>query len=216
MNVFMGQSEAVLEELWNNGIPIDIVITEDKPSNSKVVEFCKKQNIPVYIIKNYKDIKKLLHEYENLEHCFVASFGIILKSDTIKKFKKYIINFHAGDVFKCRGRHPLPASILHNYPEMGITVHLIEDEKIDAGPILYRLLMPIDYDASYKANEKRLSNGLRCLASLVANDIKQDKIVTYRWNVEESIYFKPLERDILKKIIESKRLRDIKHEKSCN
>ena len=173
MNVFMGQSEVVLEELWNNGIPIDIVITEDKPSNSKVVEFCKKQNIPVYIIKNYKDIKKILHKYENLEYCFVASFGIILKSDVIKKFKKYIINFHAGDVFKCRGRHPLPVSILHNYPEMGITVHLIEDEKIDAGPILYRLLMPIDYEASYEFNEKRLLNALRCLTSLVANDIKR-------------------------------------------
>ena len=214
MNVFMGQSEVVLEELWNNGIPIDIVITEDKPSNSKVVEFCKKQNIPVYIIKNYKDIQKILHKYDNLEYCFVASFGIILKSDTIKKFKKYIINFHAGDVFKCRGRHPLPASILHNYPEMGITVHLIEDEKIDAGPILYRLLMPIDYDASYKFNEKRLTNGLRCLASLVANDVKQGNIITYRWDIKQSIYFKPLKKEILKKIIESKRLRDIKNEKS--
>ena len=215
MNVFMGHCEIVLEELCNNKILIDIAIVEDHPLNFKVVKFCKNRGIPFYIIKNSKDIGKVLSKYENLEFCFVAIFGRILKSNVIKKFK-YIINFHPGDVFKFRGRHPLHLAILHNYPEMGITVHLIEDESIDAGPILYRLLMPIDYDASYKFNEKRLLNALRYLAYLVANDIKQGKIISYRWNVEQSTYFKPLEREVLRKIVEAKRLRDIKNKKNDN
>ena len=215
MNVCMGHFEVVLEELWNNEIPISIVIVEDKPVNSKVIEFCEKEGIPVYVIKKYKDIKTILSKYRKVEYCFVASFGKILKNDVIEKCK-YIINFHPGDIFKCRGRHPLPSAILHNHPEMGITVHLIEDEEVDAGPILYRLLIPIDYNSSYRFNEDRLLESLRCLASLVANDIKQGKIVTYKWDVKQSIYFRPLEKEILKSIIESENLKDIKYEEGCN
>ncbi len=215
MNVFMGHFEVVLEELWNNKIPIGIVIVEDKPANSKVIEFCNKEGIPVYVIKKYKDIEKIFSKYRKVEYCFVASFGKILKNDVIEKCE-YIINFHPGDVFKCRGRHPLPSAILHNYPEMGITVHLIEDEEIDAGPILYRLLIPIDYDSSYRFNEARLIESLRCLTSLVAKDIKQGKIVTYKWDVKESVYFKPLKNEILKRIIESENLKEIRYEKGSN
>ena len=142
MNVFMGHFEVVLEELLRNEICIDIAIVEDKPANSKVIEVCKKEGIPIYVIKRYAELEIIFSNYEKIEYCFIASFGKILKKEIIKKCK-YILNFHPGDVFRCRGRHPLPSAILHNYPEMGITVHLIEDERIDAGPILYRLLFPL-------------------------------------------------------------------------
>jgi len=215
MNVFMGHFEVVLEELICKGVRIDTVIVENKPINFKVINIARKHNIAFYIVDKYEEIEKIFSKYEKIDYCFVASFGIILKSKIIKKCN-YIINFHPGDVFICRGRHPLPSAILYNYPEMGITVHLIDDERIDAGPILYRLLMPIDYNSSYKFNEMRLLKALKCLASLVADDIKEKRIVVYKWDPSRSIYFKPLKKEVLQKIINSSRLMEIRGENNNN
>ena len=209
MNIFMGHFDIVLEELILQGITIDEVIVENKSSNHKVIQFCQQRKIPFHIINSYEDLVKNFSKFEKkVDYCFVASFGKILKMDIIDKCN-FIINFHPGDVFTCRGRHPLPSAILHNYAEMGITVHLIKDENIDAGPILYRLLMPIDYNSSYKNNENRLMRALRHITSLVAEDIKNGKIITLNWDVKKSIYFKPLENEILSEIIKANSLKDI-------
>jgi len=209
INIFMGHFDVVLCELLRNRIPIGLAIVEDKPVNLKVVEICQKEGIPVYKIVNYSEIMRICSRYKYIKFCFVASFGKILKKDFIDKCE-YIINFHPGDVLTCRGRHPLPAAVLHGYSEMGITVHSIEDEGVDSGPILYRLLMPIDYNSSYKANEKRLLKALRYLTILVATDINEGRIVYYYWDVKKSIYFKPLKKEILEEIINSKSLKRLK------
>jgi len=67
---------------------------------------------------------------------FAASFGRIFKSNDIAKFK-YLFNLHPGPISLARGRHPLPCAIKFNHQFVGITIHQITNEDIDAGPILF-------------------------------------------------------------------------------
>jgi len=74
---------------------------------------------------------------------FSASFRRIFKAKDIEKFK-YLFNLHPGPVSLARGRHPLPCAVKYGHPYIGITMHQITNEDIDAGPILleWKLAMP--------------------------------------------------------------------------
>lgn len=208
INVFMGQYDIVLEEILNH-VKIDLVIVEDKNSNKKVISLCVKNGIPYQIIKGYVEITACLSYSVLIDLCFVASFGIILKNDFITKCN-HIVNFHPGDIDVCRGRHPLPAAILNRHKSMGITVHLVDSEKIDAGPVIAKMLIPIEYDESYRSNEERLLEALRVVARYVVEDYaKNGKFASYEWDANISGYYDPLQKEILDKIINSKNLREI-------
>ncbi len=210
MNLFMGHFDSVLNEILKY-ISIDHVIVEEKKANSAVIELCIERNISFTVIKDFAGILSVMELLESVQLCFVASFGIILKEPFIKRCEQ-IVNFHLGDVENCRGRHPLPSAILNRHTSMGVTVHLINSERIDAGPILAKLLMTINYSESYLYNEIRLIRAATRLAALVMDDYLQcGRMIAYEWNVVSSQYYSPLEGEILKIIIESKRLEDIFH-----
>jgi len=205
-NIFMGHFSHVLIELLKK-IKIDLVLVEDKQTNKKIIKICQKNKIKYLLVNHNKDISKATRNFKKINLCFVASFSLILKKNFINKCK-HIINFHLGDVNICRGRHPLPTTILNGHKSMGITVHLIDSEKIDAGPILAKIILPIDYHKSYKINEKVLLQALEPLTCfLIDGYLKKGGFVSYQWCLKSSSYFKPLEKEVLSKIIEAPNLR---------
>ena len=207
-NVFMGHYDIVLEEILNH-VNIDLAIVENKDSNREVVHLCERNGIPFRIIKNYGEMVSCMSEVPLINLCFVASFGIILKDDFIRRCN-HIINFHPGDVAICRGRHPLPTAILNHHETMGITVHFIDSEAIDAGPIIAKMMIPIAYNESYKYNESRLLAALRYIARYVVEDYARNgRFTSYDWRATGSDYYPPLEKDILDKIVHSKCLREL-------
>jgi len=208
INVFMGQYDIVLKEILND-FKIDLVIVEDKSSNRKVINICVKYGIPYRIIQGYVDIMDCLGHRVLIDLCFVASFGIILKKDFITRCK-HIVNFHPGDVEVCRGKHPLPVAILNRHKLMGIAAHLIDSEKIDAGPVIAKMIIPIEYDKSYRYNEGRLLEALRFVVRYVVEGyVKNGKFASYEWDENSSGYYNPMQTEILNRIINANDLREI-------
>jgi methionyl-tRNA formyltransferase len=208
MNIFLGNSLEILEEIVKH-LQLNLVVTENKSNKDKIIKFCRDKNIKCVVINSWNNIIEAIQYIDEINICFVASFGIILKNKFIKKCK-YIINFHPGDIEVCRGRHPLPSAIINKHKTMGATVHLIDSEDIDAGPLLAKIIFPIDYDKSYKYNENRLYEGMKMLIFLLIKDyMNKGRFISYKWDLSKSIYYKPLDREKLQQIVNSKKIQKV-------
>lgn len=60
----------------------------------------------------------------------------VIGAEAIAAFPLGILNAHAGDLPRYRGNACPNWAILNGEPRIGLTVHLMEPEKIDAGPIV--------------------------------------------------------------------------------
>ncbi len=109
----------------------NIKIISDK-LNTKDKQILKKKKISVNIIKNHKDMYKILKKHNELELGLSYGFGIIFKKKIIKKFKNGIWNLHSSILPNYRGRHPISYAILNDEKKIGATIHKI-NEKIDLG-----------------------------------------------------------------------------------
>lgn len=203
----MGHFLSALREIHKHAAP-SLVITEDKPSANEVVDYCVKNNIPYAKVKTFSDISVATEAFESIDLTVVASFGLILKNEYIRK-NRYIVNFHPGDIPACRGRHPLPCAIKYRHEFMGITAHLIQNEKIDAGPICHKVLLPIDYTDSYKGNEKRLLSVLPMMVEKIISEFLRTDGLTAVAVKSDGNYYRPLTGEELDRIFNAKTLGDI-------
>ena len=117
--------------------------------NRTIKVFLDRQYIPLNVISLLRELFLRLHGEDNNytekkikgigNYDLVISFGYrhILKKSLIKQYKAPIINLHISYLPWNRGSHPNFWSFYDN-TETGVTIHLIVDDKIDAGPILYR------------------------------------------------------------------------------
>ena len=102
----------------------------------------KSLNISIYnfLKKNY--VVCFANEFENFKlkkYDLVVSYGYgkILNNSQIKKLGCNIINLHIGYLPFARGIYPLVWSLVFFKP-IGISIHLIDNKKIDSGPVIYK------------------------------------------------------------------------------
>ncbi len=95
-------------------------------------------------LKYYGEFKKV-YNLEKYDLVICYGYGLILKDTQINKTSPKIINLHIGYLPFARGIYPLLWSIIYN-KSVGVTFHTIENEKIDAGRIVYR--KKIKYNSS--------------------------------------------------------------------
>ncbi len=207
--VFIGNFVSVLKVVHSE-TNLNEVIVEKNNFSDEFQMFCTDKKIKVYEVENLSDIERHLINKNYLDVvCFVASFGIIFSMKIINSFKK-IVNFHPGDVFTCRGRHPLPFAIKKRLPMMAITAHYIDSEKIDCGPIIAQQFIPIDYNSDYKYNEKILLSTLEYFSHSVILLMENQFVVKYDWSFNfKSKYNKKLLPHELDEIFNAKKLEDI-------
>jgi len=201
--VFMGHYLEALNELGRR-FRVNIAIVEKKPSNKAVVAYCMDKRIPCVTIATYEDILKATEHLGKIDLTIVASFGTILKKSYIRRCRN-IVNVHAGDTARYRGRHPLPCAIIDRAKTMGVTIHLIDSEKIDAGPVLAKVIMPIDYSISYAANEKHLRVMIGPLVGSVLERYKAAGAIT-GFSEPSGKYYTPLSRGEIRCIIGASKL----------
>ena len=79
--------------------------------------------------------KKLIHDAD-LDLIIVFWFDQILRQRVIDIPRSGVINIHAATLPHCRGLFPVLHTAAENGPPFGLTAHLIEDETVDAGPVL--------------------------------------------------------------------------------
>ena len=149
-NVFIGDYVEVLRA-FDESLSVDLIIVRENRYSDEIEQYSKENSIPLVKVEDKYDLERNIVGLEDVQYIVVASFTYILTDATIQKSKK-VINFHPGSLKTCRGRHPLPFAIKKGLEVMSISVHEIINEKIDNGPLLLELNLPIDYTKDYDYN----------------------------------------------------------------
>jgi methionyl-tRNA formyltransferase len=76
------------------------------------------------------------------------SFDQIFKKDILHAARLGIINCHAGDLPRYRGRNVINWALINGEEFVGVTVHAV-DQGIDTGPILRKVYVPVAIDDDY-------------------------------------------------------------------
>lgn len=113
-----------------------------------------------------KDMVEQVQAWPVFDLLLVAGFSYRLPQEVIGKFKR-VINIHTGDTADNRGPMPVVHDVLLNKEFWTITIHLIDSEEFDSGPILSQLKVPIDWEANMATNMAYLDSA----ASLALADV---------------------------------------------
>lgn len=202
--VFMGTpdfSVPVLRRIIEDGYEVVGVVTQpDRPVGRKrvltpppVKVEALKHNIPVLQpekIRLKEETDKVLALNPDL--IVTAAFGQILPKEILESPKYGCINVHASLLPELRGGAPIHYSIIQGKSETGVTIMYMV-EKLDAGDMLARVIVPIEETDHVGSLHDKLSiAGANLLSetipSLLKGDItpeKQDESkVTFAWNIK--------------------------------
>lgn len=156
-------AESALGRLIENGIvPSLVVCNPDRPTGRKkeitpppAKILAQKHDIPVFQPEKIA-AESLKTEIDKAEFGVLASYGKIIPKETIELFPKGIIGIHPSLLPEYRGATPIQSAILSGEKETGVSVFLM-DEKVDHGPVIGMLRMPIAHDDTYLVLEKKLA-----------------------------------------------------------
>ena len=155
--VFFGTPEyavTVLEELKAaNMLPTLIVTQPDKPVGRKQVMtppaaklWAEENDIeviqPSTLKQGVDDEADILYNSE-WDLFVVAAYGLLLPKILIEKPTHKTLNIHPSLLPKYRGATPVPAQILHDDRNAGVTIMQL-DEKMDHGPIITQASITIE------------------------------------------------------------------------
>lgn len=156
--IFFGTPEfgrIILEALLNAKSSVVAVVTQpDRPVGrdqkllpTPVKAFAKENKIPVLTSENKEKLLAIRHKLLALKPDLfvVAAYGQILPPEVLAIPKKGAINVHPSLLPKYRGASPIQGAILNGERETGVTIMLV-DEKMDHGPILSQVSIPIATD----------------------------------------------------------------------
>lgn len=76
------------------------------------------------------------------------SFDQIFRDDILRAAGLGIINCHAGDLPRYRGRNVLNWALINGEDRIGVTVHAV-DRGVDTGPIIRKVYVPVGIDDDY-------------------------------------------------------------------
>ena len=114
----------------------------------------------------------------NADLFVVAAYGQMLSPAVLAVPPQGTINIHASLLPKYRGATPIHAAILNGDAETGVTIIEIEP-KMDAGPMLGRVVTPIDPNETTGQLEQRLASlavplTLRVIGEIIAGTVSRE------------------------------------------
>ena len=206
MTIYAGNYIEVLKT-FHEILGVSIAIAEKRNVDSKIVDYCTANGVRLFLAESPDHLDSYLSELsEKIKICILASFGLLLKNSFIQK-TEWTVNIHPGDLKTCRGRHPLPFAIVKGLPLMTLTAHLIKDEKIDNGPVLAELSLPIDYSKSFSFNDEKLRENLPYITNLILSQLKENgSLHAATVNLQHAPYNKRLDAETLHEIMSVKNL----------
>ena len=90
---------------------------------------------------------------------------------------------------------------------MSLTAHLIEDGKIDNGPVVAEWNIPIDYSGTYEENDRRLRSILPFITAYILKQYINNNIYTASIDLSKAKYNLRLTADELGEMMQAKDLK---------
>jgi methionyl-tRNA formyltransferase len=201
--IFAGTTEfglPALEMLRQNFDLVAIITQPDKPAGKKQVitpppvkDWALKNNIPVMQPVKIADAAA---DIKNLEPAVmvVAAYGQIIPKNILELPKRGSINLHGSILPKYRGASPIQTAILNDEKETGVTIMQM-DEKMDHGPIISSITVPINNTDDYSSLHQKLADaGAKILAETLPKWL-DGSIVGQAQIHQEATFAKLLKRD---------------------
>jgi methionyl-tRNA formyltransferase len=158
---------------------------------NKIQDDVRKSGIPLYEGKTLKDretYKLILSLSPDL--IVVSTFRQIIPRDIISIPRLGVINIHPSLLPRYRGPTPVRWVLANKDKETGVTIHFIEDERIDAGRIISQLKLDIlsgDTEGILRKKLAKLSE--RALSEALPLVINNSKEIFPRQNETEASYY---------------------------
>lgn len=171
-------------------------------------------NCRFYYLNEKEDYEKILNKKIN----FIISYGygIIFKNDFfLKNPNCKIINMHMGYLPHGRGIYPNLISIIKD-KKCGFTIHVINNKKIDCGPVIFRKEITFNKKDTMKKIFKKIKKNLDDYIEMNLQKIllkkkmkKFKKKYKYFSRNEANTYFQKLPKKWNTKIEEIKKIKFI-------
>ena len=203
---YWGHFPHILKSKYLNSI--SYFVFEPNKTPMDLINYVQNNGLNYYFVQNKSDITNIIRSHFKPDLTIVASFGLIFPLEAIEELDRKIINIHPGILPDCRGRHPLPQAILNREKEMGLTAHVLNEE-IDSGQIISIKKTDIEYNYSYKYNEKKLLAFFPQIFDESIEKFANGEIDFSPKIINEGRYYKPLSKEVLNSIINSQRLEDL-------
>jgi len=167
--------------LNDKSIDISFLCLRNKKPDLYLYKLAKKKKIDVFNPKNINSSSFIKNKNLKEVNLFVSmSYNQIFKKQLISMPDLGIINCHAGNLPFYRGRNPLNWVLINGEKKFGITVHYIDDEKIDSGDIILKKIFPIKKSDTYGTLLKKSHNEcskilLKSIKKIQLNNVKRIK-----------------------------------------
>lgn len=116
-------------------------------------------------------------------------YGVILKEQVLAIPSKGTINLHSGILPDYRGVMATFWAMYHKEPQIGTTLHYIDDANIDTGNVIATSTLAVDYEKSYLWNVLQLYvHGVQLILDTI-NALASDQVITKSVQTGEGQYF---------------------------
>jgi methionyl-tRNA formyltransferase len=122
-----------------------LTLTSRRPQLASVRALAKIHGAAVLKVAdvNDPDTAEALRQY-GPDLVVVMNFDQILRQNFIAGVRGKVVNVHPSLLPALRGPCPVFWALVERRREVGVSLHLIEDEAIDSGPVLARRAQPVD------------------------------------------------------------------------
>lgn len=168
-----------------------------KKYNQEIVLICTCMEAPEYTVTN-EEFKELAEKWnvpfiytENINSDEVASrieevkpdiavsvnWKTLIKKKTIDLFPKGILNGHCGDLPRYRGNACPNWAILNGEEEIGISIHYMDANELDAGDIVVKEKIRINSDTTITDIYEYMEKQVPCLFMQALNIIEKGEAI---------------------------------------
>lgn len=167
-------------------LPAAVVCNPDRPSGRdqsltppEIKRYIVNNDLPIEILQP-EDPSTIVPRLASLSPDFflVSAYAKILKPDILSVPRLGTIGIHSSLLPKYRGTTPIQSAILAGEKETGATLYMI-DEKMDHGPILAQVIVPINAEDTHQDIFPKIWQGggqklVEILPGFLSGDIKPE------------------------------------------
>lgn len=157
-----GASKA-LKYLLKKGIKVNLVLGSAEETFKDALYLTAKEKNITFISDDKKLYEMIAQKHKltrNVDLVISYLYGKKIKQPLIDVPKLGCINFHPAPLPDYKGRAGYNTAILEGKKEYGVSVHFIDSEKLDSGPIIKVLRFPVSENENamtlYEKTQKKL------------------------------------------------------------
>ncbi len=157
--VFLGDGQWAtncLQRLLHEGHQVLAVVLRRRPSETTLAHLADAASLPVCQPERINDpvfVDRVRSWQPDVN--ISMSYDQILRRPFLDTARLGVLNCHAGKLPDYRGRNVINWALINNEPEIGLTVHYV-DEGIDTGDIVVQRLLPVHGNDTYGSVLKKV------------------------------------------------------------